>query len=74
MDDEEVMQARLALVWAGDYHNQNTAALLARQGVRTFGDVADLTPEMLLKIGLIQDEVYGVVQMLAKRGLVLSRG
>jgi hypothetical protein len=73
MNQDDELQARSAFVWASDYGNQNTAALLGRQGVKTFGEVADMSPFMLLKAGLVQDEVYGVSQMLAKRGLVLKK-
>jgi hypothetical protein len=73
MNEEDDRSIRGAIIWAADYRNQNTAALLGRYGVRTFGDLADMTNEQLLKIGLIQDEIYGVTQMLAKRGLLLAK-
>ena len=73
MNEDKEREARQALVWASDYRNHNVAVMLGRQGVRTYGDVADLSPAQLVKIGLIQDEVYAVSQMLAKRGLVLRK-
>ena len=73
MNKDMACAARQAFVWASDYRNQNVAAMMARRQIRTFGDVADMSVVQLLDIGLVQDEVYGVSQMLAKRGLVLRK-
>lgn len=73
MDKEDVLQARMAYIWASDYRNQNTAAVLAGHCIKTFGELADMTPARLFEFGLMQDEIYGVSQLLAKRGLLLSK-
>lgn len=73
MHKEEEPQARSTLIWSSDYRNNNVACILAGQNIRTYGDLADMRPALLRKLGLIQDEIYAVSQMLAKRGLILTK-
>lgn len=61
-----------AYVWYDDFRNPNISAVVAKLGVRTFGDLSELSADQLLAAGMEIGEVSLVRSLLRKHGLGLG--
>jgi len=73
LNPDEPDTIRDGYIWFHDYRNYNIQYAATCLGIKTWGDLADTTPNELIKAGLIPDEVGEVKVILGERGLLLNK-